>query len=213
MPGENHRSTSEVLLALVRGFAGERISIQDIINGLGERSFGFVLLLFGLLSALALLPGLATFTAVPLLFFGLQMLGGYRTPWLPAFIAKRDIARGDLEKTLERGVPAMRWIERFCKPRFEFLIGSVGERLLGLLVFVLAVIIALPGPGTNFPPGMAIAFMSIAIIERDGLLVLVGVLGSMLALYVGWLGLQLFVVHVLPGVWQAISEMLGSIAG
>jgi len=207
MSSTNHRSTSEVLLSLVRDFSGERISIQDIIDGLGERSFGFVLLLFGLLSALALVPGLATFTALPLLFFGLQMLAGYRTPWLPAFIAKRDVARSDLEKTLERGAPLMRRIERFCRPRFEFLIGSVGERLLGLLVFVLAVIIALPGPGTNFPPGIAIAFMSIAIIERDGLLVLFGVLGSVLALYVGWLGLQLFIVHVLPGVWEMISGM------
>lgn len=197
---------------LVREFSGERISIQDIINGLGERSFGFVLLLFGLLSAVAP-PGVATFTALPLMFFGLQMLAGYPTPWLPAFIAKRSIARGDLERTLERGAPIMRWIERFCRPRFLFLIGSVGERLLGLLVFILAIVIALPGPLTNAPPGIAIAFMSIAIIERDGLLVLAGILGSVLALYLGWLGLDLFVTHVLPGLWDMIVKMWQSIAG
>jgi hypothetical protein len=213
MPLANHRSTSEVLLALVRAFPRERIAIQDIIDGLGERSFGFVLLLFGILSALALVPGLATVTAVPLLFFGLQMLAGYPTPWLPAFVAKRDMAKADLERALVAGTPFMRRIERFCRPRLQFLIGGVGERLLGLLVFVLALVIALPGPGTNFPPGMAIAFMSIAIIERDGLLVFAGVVASAVALYIGWLGLQLVVAHVLPGVWDLLANVWQTIAG
>jgi hypothetical protein len=201
MSEANHRSTSEVLLALVRAHAGERMTIQDIIDGLGERSFGFVLLLFGLASAIAP-PGVATFTAIPLMFFGLQMLARYRTPWLPRSIAGRGFVKTDLEKTIVRGVPTMKWIERFCRPRLLFLIGPLGERLLGLLIFVLAVVIALPGPLTNAPPGFAIAFMSIAIIERDGLLVFAGVLASIFALYLGVLGLHLFVEHVLPGVWE-----------
>ena len=207
----NHRSTSEVLLALVRSHPGERMTIQDIIDGLGERSFGFVLLLFGLASAIAP-PGVATFTAIPLMFFGLQMLARYRTPWLPRSIAGRSFVTTDLEKTILRGVPTMRWIERFCRPRLLFLIGPLGERLLGLLVFVLAVVIALPGPLTNAPPGFAIAFMSIAIIERDGLLVFAGVLASAVALYLGVLGLHLVIEHVLPGVWEFLVSTWGLIA-
>jgi hypothetical protein len=94
-----------------------------------------------------------------------------------------------------------------------FLIGPVGERLLGLLIFVLAVVIALPGPLTNAPPGFAIAFMSIAIIERDGLLVFAGVLASMFALYLGFLGLHLVIEHVLPGVWEFLVSTWKLIAG
>jgi hypothetical protein len=205
MAGPNHhRSTSEALVAIVQDFPKERLSLQDLIDGLGERSFGFLLLLFGVACAIAP-PGFATLFSVPLLFFGLQMLAGYRTPWLPRSIAKRDFSKVDLEKTIRRAVPAMRWVETICKPRLQFLIGSVGERLLGLLVFVLAVVIALPGPGTNFPPGVAIAFMSIAIIERDGLLVLVGVLISFAALYIGWLGVHLVVTEVLPWIWDHLQ--------
>lgn len=193
----NNRSASDVLLELVRAFPRERISIQDLIDGLGDRSWGFALLLFGLLSAIAIIPGLATVTSIPLLFFGLQMFFGYRTPWLPGFIAKRDLARADLEAVLVRGKPFMAWIERICRPRLTFLIGGAGDRLLGLLVFVLAVVIALPGPGTNFPPGMAIVFMSIAIIERDGLMLLAGLITSVIALYLGWLVLAFFVTYAL----------------
>ncbi|MEQ1863050.1 MAG: exopolysaccharide biosynthesis protein [Micropepsaceae bacterium] len=208
----NHRSTSEILLALVRAHPEERMSIQDIIDGLGERSFGFVLLLFGIASAVAP-PGVATFTAIPLMFFGLQMLARYRTPWLPRSIAMRSFVKADLEKTILRGVPTMRWIERFCRPRLLFLIGPLGERLLGLLIFILAVVIALPGPLTNAPPGFAIAFMSIAIIERDGLLVFAGVVASMFALYLGFLGLHLVIEHVLPGVWEFLVSTWQLIAG
>lgn len=193
----NNRSASDVLLELVRAFPRERISIQDLIDGLGDRSWGFALLLFGLLSAIAIIPGLATVTSIPLLFFGLQMFLGYRTPWLPRFIAKRDLARADLEAVLVRGKPFMAWIERICRPRLTFLIGGPSDRLLGLLVFVLAVVIALPGPGTNFPPGMAIVFMSIAIIERDGLMLLVGLITSVIALYLGWLVLAFFITYAL----------------
>ena len=197
MVHHNNRSASDVLLELVRAFPRERISVQDLIDGLGDRSWGFALLLFGLLSAIAIIPGLATLTAVPLLFFGLQMLIGYRTPWLPRFIAKRDLGRADLEKAIVAGKPIMQQIERICRPRLTFLIGRSSERVLGLLVFVLAVIIALPGPFTNFPPGMAIVFMSIAIIERDGLMLLAGLITSVIALYLGWLVLTFFVTYAL----------------
>lgn len=202
----NHRSTSDVLLSVIREHPGERMSIQDIMNGLAERSFGFLLLLFGIISAIAIVPGLATVTAIPLLFFSLQMLFGAKTPWLPRSIAGRQFAKADLEATIMRGIPLMRWVEKLCRPRLLFLTGGFGERLLGLIVFVLAVVIALPGPGTNFLPGVATAFMAIAIINRDGLLVLVGWVASALALYVAWWALAWVVTDVLPGLCRQIAE-------
>jgi hypothetical protein len=134
------------------------------------------------------------------------MVAGFDSPWLPRSIGARSFAKADLEATLKRAVPAMRWVEKICRPRFEFLVGELGERLLGVLVFILTIVIALPGPGTNFPPGVAIAFMSIAIIERDGLLVFAGVLASMVALYIGFLGLQLVVTEILPWLWVQVQE-------
>jgi len=200
-----HLRASDALLQIVRNFPNERISLQDLLDGLGERSFGFLLLLFGIACAIAP-PGFATVFSLPLILFALQMVAGFDSPWLPRSVGARSFAKADLEKTIKRAVPAMRWVERICKPRLEFLVGELGERLLGLLVFILAVVIALPGPGTNFPPGVAIAFMSIAIIERDGLLVFIGVLASMVALYIGWLGLHLVFTEVLPWLWQHAQE-------
>jgi hypothetical protein len=200
-----HLRASDALLQIVRNFPHERISLQDLLDSLGERSFGFLLLLFGVGCAIAP-PGFATILALPLLLFSLQMVAGYDSPWLPRTIGARNFARSDLEATIKRAVPAMRWVERICRPRFEFLVGELGERLLGVLVFILTIVIALPGPGTNFPPGVAIAFMSIAIIERDGLLVFLGVLVSMVALYIGFLGLQLVITEILPWLWGHVQD-------
>lgn len=200
-----HLRVSEAILKIIQDFPGDRIRLKDLMDGLGERSFGFLLLIFGIACAIAP-PGFATIFSMPLILFALQMVAGFDSPWLPRSIGERSFAKTDLEKTVRRAVPAMRWVEKICRPRLEFLIGELGERLLGLLVFVLAVVIALPGPGTNFPPGVAIAFMSIAIIERDGLLVLIGVLGSMVALYIGWLGLHLLFTEILPWVWEHAQE-------
>lgn len=201
----NHRSTSDVLLGVIREHPGERMSIQNIMDGLAERSFGFLLLLFGIISAIAIVPGLATITAIPLLLFSLQMVAGAKTPWLPRSIAQHQFAKTDLEATIKRGIPLMRWVEKLCRPRLLFLTGGFGERLLGLIVFVLAVVIALPGPGTNFLPGVATAFMAIAIINRDGLLVLIGWVASAIALYVAWWALAWIVTDVIPSLWHDIT--------
>ena len=200
-----HLRASDALLQIVRNFPNERISLQELLDGLGERSFGFLLLLFGIACAIAP-PGFATIFSLPLLLFAAQMVAGFDSPWLPRTIGARSFAKTDLEATIKRAVPAMRWVERICRPRFEFLVGELGERLLGVLVFILTIVIALPGPGTNFPPGVAIAFMSIAIIERDGLLVFAGILASMVALYIGFLGLQLVITEVLPWLWAHVQE-------
>jgi hypothetical protein len=213
MNSHNHRSTSQALIEIVEAFPSEEMTLQDLMDGLGERSFGFVLLLFGVLSAIAIVPGIATIIAIPLLFFGLQMFVGYRTPWLPKGISQRSFAKADLLAAVKRAVPAMRWVERICKPRLLFLTGRLAEPPLGLLVFILAVVIALPGPGTNFAPGVAIAFMAIAIIERDGLMVLVGMVASVIALYIGYLGLHLVVTEVFPWVWKHTVEIWRTVMG
>ena len=57
MAGPNHhRSTSEALVAIVQDFPKERLSLQDLIDGLGERSFGFLLLLCAALGDAQLHP-------------------------------------------------------------------------------------------------------------------------------------------------------------
>ena len=169
----DHRKTSDLLLDIVRTHQGAQISVRELIDALEDRGFGFV---------------------------ALQMVVRYRKPWLPSKLADRGLARADVERVLLKGTPLLRRVERLCKPRFDFLIGSLGEQLLGILIFVLALVIALPGPLTNGPPGIAIVILSIAMIERDGLAVLAGVAASGVALALGLAGLAAFAYIAWAGV-------------
>ena len=203
---DDHSTSSKILTGIAANHPRDRISIQDMIDALGERSFGFLLLMFSLPCIVAP-PGLSSLPAIPLMFFGAQMLFRYDRAWLPATLARREFAKKDIEFVVRNTVPIMRRIERWCRPRMSFFVGPVGERLLGLLVILLASIIILPGPGTNGPPGVAIAFLSIAMIEKDGLLVFLGVVGSFVAMYLAISGLILFFNWVVPAVlgWLGIA--------
>jgi hypothetical protein len=196
------RSTSEILLDLLRQHRRDRITIQEVIDALGERGFGFVLLIFSLPAVLPVPPPLGSLLGIPLMIFAGQMILRRKSPWLPKTVGGRSLVRGDLERIVERGAPMVKRIEKWCRPRLLFLVGGMGERLLGLLVFILALVIALPGPLTNVAPGIAIAFLSVAIIERDGWLVLLGVVGSAAALAIGIAGLVFFFRDMVPWMYD-----------
>ena len=60
------------------------------------------------------------------------------------------------------------------KPRLVFLFGPVGERLIGLVCLALALVLILPIPGGNILPAMAVSALAFALIQRDGLIALIG---------------------------------------
>ncbi len=81
----------------------------------------------------------------------------------------------------------MHWIERELKPRLIGLLSGVPERILGLVALTLALLLSLPIPMGNLLPGIALAVLSLSIVERDGLLTLIGYVLSILA--AAWIGL------------------------
>ena len=84
---------------------------------------------------------------------------------------------------LEKTRPRLEQIERFAQPRMLFLTGPVGARLVGLVLLILAVMLILPIPiFGNMPLAFAAAILSVALIERDGRLVLFGVLATVIAI-------------------------------
>ena len=48
------------------------------------------------------------------------------------------------------------------------------QRFLGIAFVILATVMSLPIPFGNFPPGLAMALMAIGLIERDGLIIILG---------------------------------------
>jgi hypothetical protein len=57
---------------------------------------------------------------------------------------------------------------RFSQSRASIVTGSVGRRLAGLAVFLLALLIALPVPGTNAPRALIVFIMTMGLIRGGG---------------------------------------------
>jgi hypothetical protein len=206
-PDINHRKASDILKELAQRATGERVSLRDIVEALGERAFGVLLLIFALPNAVGLgtIPGVSTLFGVPQIFVAAQMVMGRERLWLPAWLLDRSITRADFQTMVDKSIPHILKIERFLRPRWSFMSTTLAERLLGLVFLVLAIIVSLPIPLANQPPAIAMSFIAIGLIARDGLYVIVGLGIAVLAVAVA-------VAVVLGGaaaVWMFIRHFFG----
>ena len=182
MPNSNRKTLP--LSAILRSVA-ERdeptVSIDELMELFGGRALGALLLVFGLACTLPLPPGSTTLLGAPLVLLAPQLVIGGGKPWLPRGLRERTLDTA----TLRRGLPFMlRWLERMeavSKPRLTFLFGAVGVRLIGLACTLLALVLILPIPFGNIVPAVAVSVLSLALVQRDGALAIVGFLLTLLS--------------------------------
>ncbi|MEC9343373.1 MAG: exopolysaccharide biosynthesis protein [Pseudomonadota bacterium] len=164
------------------------MSLGELFAAMEERAFGLVLLVLALPCCLPFVYLLPQIVALPMLLTAGQMALGRASPWLPERLAARQIPIAALSSVVARARPYLRFVEWFAHPRIPAVTGRFGSRLAGLLLLVPTASILVPLPLTNTLPGIGVAIASVGLIERDGLLVLGGlVLGIawVLALIVG----------------------------
>ena len=161
---------------------GERISLGSLIELFGNRAFGALLFIFAVPVSLPIaVPGMSTILGAPLLFLTWQLLRGRSEPWLPNVMRNRSLKRNDFAKMLEKALPSLRRLERLVRPRLSSLTGPFAEQVIGGLAFLLSVILFLPIPFGNILPALAIAILALAILERDGIAVIIGALVGVVA--------------------------------
>jgi hypothetical protein len=159
---------------------GERVKLDSIVEQVGRRSFGPLLLMAGVITASPLsgIPGMPTLMALLVLLIGVQMLLHRDRFWLPGWMLRRTVARAKRDKALAWLRPPARFVDRFLRPRLKVLVEGAGA----YAVAVVCVLIALGMPPMELLPfaatiaGMAIALFGLALIARDGLLALVAFL-------------------------------------
>ena len=176
--------TSDALRELAHG-EGERVTFREILLRLRHRALGFALLIFALPCCLPMPPGIPTVCGVAIVIIALNLITARQRLWLPNAIARKSIARADLQRTADRVAPYLERLERICKPRLPIVTDTVGKILIGLVIFALGFIMILPIPFLgNMPPGFAASVIAIGMTERDGLIVLIGTLVSAIAIAV-----------------------------
>lgn len=155
---------SRIVAEVAARIPGDRISLGDMAEAFGDRAFGLLILLLLLPS---LLPGMASVFGLPVLILGVQMGLGRRTPKLPRFIARQSIRREDLLRLAGASSKWLRKVERYVKPRPGFFTSPLGDRLFGWMTAYVALMLILPGPGTNGPPAFGNIIMALGLVEHD----------------------------------------------
>jgi hypothetical protein len=182
------------------------ISIAQLMERFGGRAMGALLLVFGLACTLPLPPGGTTIFGAPLLLLSPQLAIGRRAPWLPVKVRKRTISTADLKKGLPKALPWLERIEAVSRPRLTFLFGAVGQRLIGVICTVLALVLILPIPLGNILPATAVTVLALSLVQRDGLLALLGY-----ALVAASVGVLVFAVGVITrGAHHVIAVISGA---
>jgi hypothetical protein len=158
--------TSVILEQLMHQAPPGTVSLGWLIDRLGPRSFGLVLLLLGLL---ALLPGVAIAAGLLLALPASQMLRGHAAPVFPQRLARRGLPTQRLAALIRRAMPALRLMERVMRPRFPTPFQTT-KRVVGALMLLLgALLLATPLPLSNVPYAVAIILLAFAYLEEDGI--------------------------------------------
>ncbi|MFM7622306.1 MAG: exopolysaccharide biosynthesis protein, partial [Alphaproteobacteria bacterium] len=119
-----------------------------------------------------------------IMIMALQMALGQVTPWLPRAVRNRPLPRMKLLEISQKAIPRLRRLETFIRPRYHFLDNRAMRIFTALVIVVMAFILLLPIPIVgNMPPAWAIALLSMSLIERDGLILLLGMAASVAATY------------------------------
>ena len=190
-------STVKMLREAVQSSDADRFSLRDLVRLLHNRAFGLGLFLASMLACLPMPPPIPALGGLIIMFFSIQMMLGHRALKLPGWIGHREIGRERLARGIDRAEPWINRIERLSRTRLTFLTGDIGKFLLGAVALIMGFLLLLPIPVLgNLPPGAAVAIMSLALIQRDGIILLVGYIAAGIAFVLSggaaWIAVQAF---------------------
>ncbi|WP_404472865.1 exopolysaccharide biosynthesis protein [Vreelandella venusta] len=179
-----NRSEDTTLMDLIESIENmekdaSRVSVNDVVNAVGRRSFGPLLLVAGLITLTPIIgdiPGMPTLMAVLVLLVSVQLLAGREAFWLPGFLLKRSLSRQKFNKGLQLMKKPARWVDGLLRVRLPWLTGYIGIRVTALICLM----IALAMPPMEFIPfsangaGLALVLLGLGLVARDGIVLLLG---------------------------------------
>lgn len=180
--------TRAILDDLAAGEPTQVVCMADLLARLDGRGFG-LLLCIAVLPAFIPVPVGGAVSGPLCALLGAQILLGQRKPWLPGWLARRGPTRGGIARFRDRLGPWLQRIERGLRPRLGgMLFHPLANAMTGALVLLLGVLLSLPIPFTNYVLAGLLLLFAVALIERDGLLMLVAwILGAATLLAFGLL--------------------------
>jgi hypothetical protein len=157
--------------------AGDRVTLGAVMEEVGPRSFGPLLLVAGLAALAPVIgdiPGIPTIIGIFVLLIAVQLLFGRKHFWLPRWLLKRSVASAKLRKALTWMRRPAQFIDRLLRPRIT--IFTHGAAIYVIAAACLVIAAAMPVievvPFSANLAGAALAAFGLAMIAGDGLVAL-----------------------------------------
>lgn len=168
------------------------VTLRELVAMLGEQG---LLVFCGVLAAPFLLPvtvpGMSTVLGLPMLLIGFAVMVS-RVPWLPRRLLNYSLPAATVKLVLGK---VRGWSERFehlVRPRLLGLTGGRAINVLNGMLVIFAVLLLMAPipliPFVNSIPALAVMLLCFGMAERDGAIIALGYLTTLVAtLYVGGL--------------------------
>ncbi|MBL0420713.1 exopolysaccharide biosynthesis protein [Ramlibacter sp. AW1] len=172
---EHPKALSDVLDHLESAAHGDSVTVEEVVQKLGHKSFAALMLIFSLISTspASAIPGITATVAVIVFILVVQMILGRKCVWLPQFITRRHMSTKKLCKGISWLRKPVQFVERFLKERLTFLLHRPWLYLP--LVLILALTLFMPFmevvPTSGSIASAVIALFAAGLLMRDGALV------------------------------------------
>jgi hypothetical protein len=183
-PHQRPLALSQRLARIVEEKGPDRLSFTELARQLHSRAWGGLLFIFAAINCLPLPPGTSAFFALPILLVSGQMVMGRTSPWFPGRLDRRGVTKQELQRLISKISWLEARVERIFKPRLGRLTGPAATRVIGIVCFLLALVAAIPVPLFHVAPAGAIVLFGLALIYRDGALVVAAAVAAVLAIAV-----------------------------
>ncbi|XYJ08851.1 exopolysaccharide biosynthesis protein [Telluria sp. B2] len=178
---------SQRLRSLVRSLPPTGITLSELIHRVGNDG---LLILAALLTLVFLIPisipGVSTVFGAAILLIGISRLFR-RELWIPSRLKHKTIGTKKLRPVLRKALPLLHKLERVSRPnRIEWLVaGGPVQRMNDASLILGAVLLMMPFgliPFSNTFPAVALLFLAIGLLQRDGVCVLLGYISNVLTI-------------------------------
>lgn len=161
------------LLRRLADDGGDRgLTLHEIRDRMDERAYGLLILLLSIPCLVPGLYGVPQVVGVIIILVAAQLLVGREEPWLPRWMLELRARGSWLKAMADFAESKLSWIDRLSRPRLTRFADGPGEKLAAVFMILATLTIVLPM--TNTIPSIALALLSVGLIQRDGLFVIAG---------------------------------------
>lgn len=172
------RTLAELLTAICPDEDAVDISVSDILDEVGNRSFAPLVLVPALLlvSPLSAIPGVPTIGGLLVMLVALQWVFARNRLWLPGFVLRRTVAAPRVARAVEWLRKPADWVDRHSQRRLKFLTMPP----LTLIPKLAILLVAASWPLLEILPmvtsvgAFAVSLLAFGMMTRDGVFVAAG---------------------------------------